>query len=109
MPIATRGEMANDAAVSEYGLVVEEQARRVGELELEEAPRQAGVALAQHRLAADEVAEPAAALLGFHDKAQPRLEHMILVGDVVPEMPIGLLQAQRIQRHQSRGPKSQRP
>src|SRR5262245_34645510 len=73
MPIASRGEMANDVAVPEYGLVVEPQPCGVGELELEETPRQAGVALAQHRLAADEVAEPAAAL-GFsrQSPAPPR-------------------------------------
>src|SRR5262245_28351686 len=101
--------MANDPAISEYGLVVEEQPRGVGELKLEQAPRQARLALAQHRLAADEVTEPATAFLGFYDKAQPRLEHMILVGDVVSEMAIGLLEAQRIQRQQSRRPKSLRP
>ena len=48
--------MTNDAAVSKYGLVVEEQRLGVGELELQEPALEAGVALAQHRLAADEVA-----------------------------------------------------
>ena len=100
--------MTNDAAISEYGLVVEEKHLGIGELELQKAAREAGVALAQHGLAPDEVAEPATPLLDFHGKAEPRLEHMILIGDVVAKMAVGLLEAQCIDRQQPRKPKSLR-
>src|SRR5262245_40703965 len=97
--------MANDAAISKYGLVVEEKSLGVGELELHKAARQACVGLAQHGLAANEVAETAARLVDFHGKAEPRLEHVILIGNVVPEMTIGLFEAQRVHCQQPRRPK----
>ena len=56
------------------------------EPELQQPAREPGVALAQHRVAADEVA-----LAGLHREAEPGLEHVVLVGDVVAEVAVGLL------------------
>ena len=57
---------------------------------------QPGLALAQHRVAADEVA-----LGGLHRKAETGLQHVVLVGDVVAEMAERLLDAAGIQRVQA--------
>src|SRR5262247_1577539 len=97
--------MTNDAAISKYRLVVEEQPLGVGELKLQKAARQASITLAQHGLAPDEVAEATTTLLDVHGKAEPRLEHVILIGDVVPEMTIGLFEAQRVHCQHPRRPK----
>src|SRR5690349_9131181 len=103
--IAARGEMANDAAFSNYGLVVKEKPFGVGELELQKPARQAFIALAQHCLAPDEVAEPAGPLIRADGEAKSRFEHVILIGDVMAEMTIGLFEAQCVHCQQSRGPK----
>ena len=63
--------MTNDAAVSGYGLVVEEKHLGVGELELQKPAREAGVALAQHGLAPDEVANRPRRFSTFTAKPSP--------------------------------------
>src|SRR5262245_24041631 len=109
VPIAAGREMADDATISENGLIVKEKPFGVGELELQQAAREACLALAQHGLATEEVTEAAARFVGLYRKTKPRLEHVILIGDVMPEMAVGLLKTQRIHRQQSRGPQPTRP
>ena len=64
--------------------------------ELHQPARQPGILLAQHGVAADEIA-----LAGLHGKAEAGLQHMVLVGDVVAEMAEGLFDAAGIERVQA--------
>ena len=58
-------------------------------------PRQPLVLLAQHGIAADEIA-----LSRLHGKAKARLQNMVLVGDVMAKVAIGLLDPATVQRVQ---------
>ncbi len=64
---------------------MEQQRLGIAQPELDQAAFQPGLAFLQHRLATDEIA-----LAGLDRKAQAGLQHMILVGDVMAEMAIGL-------------------
>src|SRR3546814_18182479 len=73
-----------------------EQRLRVVQLELDEAARQAFVALLEHRVAADEGAAAGVRLAGLHREAEAGLPHVVLVADVVAEVAVGLLAAQGV-------------
>ena len=87
---------ADDLAVAQDRLVVEEQRLGILQPELHQPALQSGLALPQHRVAADEIA-----LAGLHRKAEAGLQHMVLVGDVVAEMAEGLFDAAGIERMQA--------
>src|SRR3546814_968506 len=74
-----------------------EQRLRVVQLELDEAARQAFVALLEHRVAADEGAAAGVRLAGLHREAEAGLQHVVLVADVVAEVAVGLLAAQGVE------------
>ena len=65
------------------------QRRWIGELELQHLAGQTLLSLGQHRLAANEVAEPAGWLFGLDGETKAGFQNMILVGDVMAEMPEG--------------------
>src|SRR5215468_8030543 len=101
--ITTRGEKAHDAPVFEHGLVVKQQRLWILQFELQKSPLQSQLAFAEHGCATDELAKAAIGLLGLDDKAQARLKHVILIADVVCEMPIRLLEPQRVHGKQAGG------
>src|SRR3546814_11175175 len=79
-----------------------EQRLRVVQLELDEAARQAFVALLEHRVAADEGAAAGVRLAGLHREAEAGLQHVVLVADVVAEVAVGLLAAQGVRSEERR-------
>ena len=85
MPVTAGTQVAHDLPVPQDRLVVIEQRLGVGQTELQQALVQPGVLFAQHRVAPDEIG-----FGGFHGKAQPGLQHVILAGDVMAEMAKGL-------------------
>ncbi|OIQ69659.1 hypothetical protein GALL_487370 [mine drainage metagenome] len=99
MPVVGRGNDADDLAIAHQRLVVKQHRLGVGQTELHQPPVQPFITLAQHRVTPDE-----SALLRADGKAQARLQHMILIGDVMPEMAERLLDPARIERVQTAEP-----
>src|SRR3546814_19561180 len=91
----------SDAAVAADRRVLVGKRRRVGEFELQQAAREAGLALPEYRVAADEGTEATAGLLRLHREAEAGLQYVVLVADVVAEVAVGLLDAQRVERVQA--------
>ena len=86
--------MTDDPAPMPDRFVVVEQGLGVQQPELEQAPLRTLFALPQQRVAADETAR----FVELHREPQTRFQRRVLVGDVVAPVPVGLLDAQRIQR-----------
>src|SRR3546814_13422532 len=74
--VGAGGDVAGDAAVAPDRLVVVEQRLRVREPELQQAAREARLALLQHRVAADEGAEAGGRFLGLHREAEAGPPHV---------------------------------
>src|SRR5262245_45651272 len=106
--ITARGEKADDAPVFEHGLVVEQQRLRILEFELQKSPLQSQVAFAEHGCATNELAKATIGLLGLDGKSEARLEDVILIADVVSEMPKRLLEPQRVHGKSAGGPQPHR-
>ena len=81
-----RRKEARDLAVPADRLSVVDERFRVLEQELHHPPSQAGVLLLQNSVAADEGAVPAVGLARLDREAEPGLQHVVVVGDVVAEM-----------------------
>ena len=88
--------MPDDFAVSQYGFVVKEERFRIVQQELHQPPLKSRFPFAQHRVATDEVG-----LCRFDGKAKPGLQHMVLAGDVMPEMAKALFDPAAIHHMQS--------
>src|ERR1700730_3480265 len=84
----------DDGIALPNGLVVVQEGFRVRELELHQSLAASGMPLPQQRLAADE----AAGFVPFDREAEAGFERGVFVGNVVAPVPVGLFDAQRIQR-----------
>src|SRR5690606_41634642 len=91
--IGAGGDAADDSVARPDRLVVIEQRLGIGQPELQQPACQSLLLLAQHGIAPEEIAEAAARLVRFRGKAEAGFEHMVLIADVVAEMPIGFFDA----------------
>src|SRR5690606_27863657 len=85
-----------------------EERLRIAQLELQEAAAHSFRLLAQYRLPANEVAETRGGLFCLYGKAKTRLQHMILIGDVMDEVAGCLLDPARIEGMQPTEPQAMR-
>ena len=92
MPVIAAGQRPHDLAIAHHRLVVEQQGLGVAQPELHQTTLHPHLGPAQHRLAPDEFR-----LGGFHRKPQTRLQHMILISDVMAKMPVSLFDPAGIQ------------
>ena len=90
VPVHARRDPADQSTVPEDRLVVVQEWLRVVEAELHEATGEAGLALCDQCLAADE----AAGLVPRDPPGEPGLERGVLVGDVVTPVAVGRLPPQ---------------
>src|SRR5690606_19305749 len=96
MAVIARRDGIDNLAVAYNGFVVEHQRLGVLEAELHHPPCQSRLPGPEYGVSADEIS-----LGRLHGKAEPGFEHIILVGDVVPEMTKRFFDAAGIQRVQA--------
>jgi hypothetical protein len=95
MAVIARGHDGDDLAVAHHRLVVEQHRLGIGQLELHHAAESPS---SRWRSTASRPMKSPFCVL--HGKAETGLQHVVLVGDVMAEMPEGLFDAAGIERVQ---------
>jgi hypothetical protein len=83
----------DDPAIAHHGFVVKQHRFGIGELKLDHATFQPCFAFPQYRVTPDEIG-----FLGADGKSESSLQHVILIGDVMAEMPERLFDAATVER-----------
>ena len=94
MPIRRGRDVTHDLIAPPDRLVVINQRLGIVEFELHQMPCDTLLLLGQQRLASDESTR----LVELDHKTEPGFQRRVFIGDVVTPVPVGLLQAQRIER-----------